>query len=361
MRLTRDTPGRRLAFIPDLLAVIGSLHNPLRARSRGQMKPEDRMRHGFKRLALALPVIIALGAAPARADDVLKLAVGQRGGWDTSISELGQRAGIFKRHGLTLELLYTQGSAETLQAVLSGSVDIGVGAGIMGALGAFSKNAPVRIIGAETTGAADLFWYVKADSPIRTLKDTDGRTLAFSGKGSSTDGIVTAFMKQYQLKAVPTATGGPAPTLTQVMSGQIAVGWSAPPIGLDLLDKGQIRVIATGNDATVFKGQTVRLLVTNAQALQRNADAIKRYLQAYRETIDWEYAGQDAVKVHADWLGIPEAISRRSRDDFFPKPALDPDRIVGLDTIVNDAVELKYTPAPLSPAQLAELIRIPPR
>jgi len=50
------------------------------------------------------------------------------------------------------------------------------------------------------------------------------RTIAFSGKGSSTDGIVTAYMKQYGLKAIPTATGGPAPTLTQVMSGQIDIG-----------------------------------------------------------------------------------------------------------------------------------------
>ena len=48
------------------------------------------------------------------ADDNLKIAIGQRGGWEQSVSELGQNKGIFKKHGLTLELLYTQGSAETL-------------------------------------------------------------------------------------------------------------------------------------------------------------------------------------------------------------------------------------------------------
>jgi ABC-type nitrate/sulfonate/bicarbonate transport system substrate-binding protein len=293
--------------------------------------------------------------------DTLKLAVGQRGNWDTSVSELGQRGGIFRRHGLALELLYTQGSAETLQAVLSGSVDVGVGAGIMGALGAFSKGAPVRIIGAETTGAGDLFWYVKADSPIRTLKDTDGKTVAYSGKGSSTDGIVTAYMKQYGLKAIPTATGGPAPTLTQVMSGQIDVGWSAPPFGLDLIDQNRIRVIATGNDASVFKGQTVRLLITNLQTLQARSDVIKRYMAAYRETVDWEYSDPAALRLYAEWLNIPPAIAQRSRDGFFPKPALDPDAIVGLATIVNDAVELRYAQAPLTREQLGELIQIPPR
>ncbi len=318
---------------------------------------------GFRRTGFGLAVLagLALAGSAALAEDTLKLAVGQRGNWDTSVSELGQRAGIFKKHGLALELLYTQGSAETLQAVLSGSLDIGVGAGIMGALGAFSKNAPVRVIGAEATGAADLYWYVKAESPIKALQDTDGRTIAFSGKGSSTDGIVTAFMRQYRLKAVPTATGGPAPTLTLVMSGQIDVGWSAPPFGLELIDQGRIRVIASGNDAAVFKGQTVRTLVVNLPALQARRDVIRRYLQAYRETIEWAYSDPAALKIYAEWLGIPEAIARRTRDGYFPKPALDPDAIVGLDTIVNDAVELKYTAAPLSKAQLAELIQIPPR
>jgi ABC-type nitrate/sulfonate/bicarbonate transport system substrate-binding protein len=313
------------------------------------------------RLAWALGAALALTASTASAQDTIKLAVGQRGNWDTSISELGTRGGIFKKHGLTLELLYTQGSAETTQAVISGSVDIGVGSGIMGVLGAFAKNAPVRVLGAETTGAADLYWYVRADSPIKTLKDTDGKTIAFSGKGSSTDGIVTAFMKQYDLKARPTATGGPPGTLTQVMSGQIDVGWSAPPFGLEQLDKGEIRIIASGNDAAVFKGQTVRLLAVNAQALQSRKAVLDRYLQAYRETIDWMYSDPAAIQQYAEWLKIPEAIARRTRDGFFPKDALNPDRIVGLDTIVKDAVELKYTAAPLTREQLAELIQIPPR
>lgn len=300
------------------------------------------------------------GLQPAVAQDKLKLAVGQRGNWDTSVSEVGQRAGIFKKHGLELEIVYTQGAGETLQATISGSVDIGVAAGIMGVLSAYSKGAPVRIIGAETTGAADLYWYVKADSPIKSLKDTDGKTLAYSTNGSSTHGIVTAFMKQYGLSAKPTATGGPPGTLTQVMSGQIDVGWAAPPFGLDQLDQKQIRIIASGNDADVFKGQTVRLLATTAPVLQGKKSAVDRYMKAYRETIDFMYTDA-GLKVYADWLNIPEAKARRTRDDFFPKQAIDPDRIVGLDTIVKDAVALKFTAKELTKEQLAELIQIPPR
>src|SRR6266576_7297993 len=101
------------------------------------------------RTALAAALGVALLGGTASADDTVKLAVGQRGKWDTSVSEIGQRAGIFKRHGLALELVYTQGAGETQQAVISGSVDLGIAAGVMGVLGAFSKRSEERRVGKE--------------------------------------------------------------------------------------------------------------------------------------------------------------------------------------------------------------------
>src|SRR6266705_3112820 len=121
-------------------------------------------------LAFVLMTATMATGSAVFAQDTLRLTVGQRGLWDTAISDVGQRAGIFKKHGLTLELLYTQGAGETQQAVISGSVEVGV----MGVLSAYSKGAPVRVIGAEATGAGDLFWYVKADSPVKTISDFNG-------------------------------------------------------------------------------------------------------------------------------------------------------------------------------------------
>jgi NitT/TauT family transport system substrate-binding protein len=310
----------------------------------------------------ALAALTLLGAAGvAVADDTIKLAIGQRGNWDTSVSEVGQLAGIFKKHGLSLEIVYTQGAGETQQAVISGSVDLGIAAGVMGVLSAYSKGAPVRVISAETTGASDLYWYVKADSPIKSLKDTDGKIIAYSTNGSSTHGVVTAFIKENNLTAKPTAMGGPAANITAVMSGQIDVGWAAPPFGLDQLDAKQIRIIATGNDAAAFKGQTVRLNIANANYLQTHKDVVARYMKAYRETVNYMYTDPQALKVYSDWLKISEAKAKRTRDDFFPRSSIEPDRITGLDLIVKDAVAMKFTATELTKAQLDELIQIPPR
>jgi NitT/TauT family transport system substrate-binding protein len=202
---------------------------------------------------------------------------------------------------------------------------------------------------------------VKADSPIKSLKDTDGKIIGYSTNGSSTHGIVTAFMSQYHLTAKPTALGGPSANLTAVMSGQVDVGWAAPPFGLDQLDAKQIRIIATGNDADAFKGQTVRLNITNANFLASHRAVVARYMQAYRETIDYLYTDPNALKVYSDWLKISEAKAQRTRDDFFPRPSVEPDRITGLDTIVKDAAALKFTATELTKAQLDDLIQIPPR
>src|SRR6187551_1769453 len=165
----------------------------------------------------AAAIAMATLTAPAAADDLVKMTIGQRGNWDTAITHLGDKAGIFKKHGLQLEMIYTSGSGETLQPVISGSVDLGFAVGTLGAMAAYSKGAPVRIIGAQATGAAD-YWYAKAASPIKTIKDANGHTIAFSTNGSSTNSVVRAFIDEFKLtSAKPMATGNPASTLTAVM------------------------------------------------------------------------------------------------------------------------------------------------
>jgi len=303
---------------------------------------------------------LLVGAVAARAQDTLKVAAGQRGNWDTTIAEVGQRAGIFKRHGITLEILWTQGGGETQQAVISGSVDIGVAPGIMGVLSAFSKGAPVRVIGAETTGASDLYWYVVADSPIKSLKDTEGKTIAYSTTGSSTHGVVTAFMKQYDLKAKPTATGGPPATYTMTMTGQIDIGWAVVPFGLAELQAGKIRVVARGPEVPTLRNQTIRVQVANANALKERKDVMVRFMRAYRESIDWMYANPLAVKYYAETIKQPEELVVMQRDQYNPKDALSPDRLSDLDQVMADAVEMKFLDAPLTKEQLAEFFQIPP-
>ena len=91
-----------------------------------------------------------------RREDQLRVAIGQINNWENQAPTLGQDAGIFKKHGLVLENVGTQGAGETIQAVISGSADIGAGVGVAGVMRAFSKGAPVRILAPMFTGTGDI-------------------------------------------------------------------------------------------------------------------------------------------------------------------------------------------------------------
>ena len=313
-----------------------------------------------KLFAVACAALLSTSMA-APAQDKLKLAIGQRGNWEQSVPELGQKQGIFKKHGLELELLYTQGGGETQQAVISGSVDIGLGVGLGGVMGAFSKGAPVRIIGNAMQGGFDVFWYVRADSPIKTMKDADGKTIAFSTNGSSTNIMALGLAKTFGVNAKATATGGAPATFTQVMSGQIDIGWSSPPFAVDAIEQGRIRAVARGSDVPNFKTQTLRVQIANLGALQAKKEVFARFMRAYRESLDWMYTGDEAVKMYANWLDIPLNVALKTREEFFPKANQDPDRIADIDVAVTDAVAYKFLSAPLTKQQLDELIVLQPK
>ncbi|MGA7610016.1 MAG: ABC transporter substrate-binding protein [Xanthobacteraceae bacterium] len=310
-------------------------------------------------LALALCTAVTL---PAAAQDTLKIAIGQINNWENQAPTLGQDAGIFKKYNLVLENFGTAGAGETVQAVISGSADIGGGVGLAGAMRAFSKGAPVRVILPAFTGTSDLYWYVKADSPIKSLKDaTDKNTIAYSTNGSSSNNIVLAFVEELGLKAKPTATGSPPGTLTSVMSGQIDIGWAAPPFGIKEINEGKIRIIARGSDVPSLRGQTVRVLIANADALDKKKDAILRFVKGYREAVDWMYSDPAAVEMYAKKTNMAPAIIRQSIDEFQPKATMQSDELKDLDGAMQDAVKLKFLEKPLTPEQLKVFVQIPPK
>jgi len=318
----------------------------------------------FKTLVSALGLIVplALACQPAAAEDQLKIAIGQINNWENQPPTLGQDAGFFKKHGIVLENFGTAGAGETIQAVISGSADIGAGVGAAGAMRAFSKGAPVRILAPAFTGTGDLYWYVKSDSKIKSLKDaTPETTIAYSTNGSSSNNIVVAFVSELGAKGKPTATGSPPGTLTAVMSGQIDIGWAAPPFGLKEIKEGKIRIVARGSDVPSLRGQTVRTLIVNLNSLKTKHDAIMRFMEAYREAVDWMYADPKAVEMYSVKMKLPVDLLKQSMDEFQPKATLQSDKFADLDGAVRDAVKLKFLDTPLTKEQLAELLQIPPR
>src|SRR5258708_27477074 len=131
-------------------------------------KEEHPMRSNAARTALSsclgVALVVLAGFVPVRAEDQLKVAIGQINNWENQAPTLGQDAGIFKRHNLVLENVGTQGAGETLQPVMSGSADLGACIGVARVIRAFPRGAPLLILLPSCTGTGDLSSSVIADS-----------------------------------------------------------------------------------------------------------------------------------------------------------------------------------------------------
>ena len=229
----------------------------------------------------------------------LKIAVGGRGIGETFVTEVGYKAGLFKKHNLALDIFYTDGGGETQQAVISNSAQIGVASGFLGAIGVFAKGAPVRIIGGSYTGGSQVFWYVPANSPIKSPQDLDGKTVAYSNNGSSTHAGVLALQKHYKVNFKPTPTGNAAATMTATMSGQVDVGWAGAPFGVAELEAGKTRLIMKSSDAPDFDKQTNRVIIANANELKARPDVFARFMRGYRNSLAWIYSTPEGLKAYA--------------------------------------------------------------
>lgn len=304
-------------------------------------------------LKFTLVASAVLLALPAQAQDKLTIASGARGNWETAAAELGMRSGIFKKHGLDVEVLWTQGGGETLQAVTSGSADLGIGLGLAAAMSAYVKGAPVRPIANASTGP-DIYWYVPAASPITSLKDAAGKTMAYSTMGSSSYVALLGLRKLYGVDVKPTGTGSPTATFTQVMSNQVDIGWAGPPFGIAQIRNGTIRVVAREAEVPEFQNQTVRVILGNLTLIQTRRKVLDEFRAAYAETLDWMYSDAAAMKAYSDFSGIAQDIALQVRDEFFPKKALELTSLAGVDYAMSDAVEMKFMREPLTKTQLDE-------
>lgn len=312
----------------------------------------------FRTITAGAVALACLAAAPAAALDKVRITNAQEGFWDQNFIEWGAEAGIFEKHGIDLEVIWTDGGANAQQAVISGSVDMSFGTGVLGVISAWAQGAPVEITAATMTGASDLFWYARADSGITSMADTQGRTVAYSRPGSSTNLIAAKLVEIAGTDAELVGIGGPAASLTAVMSGQIDVGWSSAPFGYDRIAAGELVRIATGNDVPGVAEQVVRVQIANRNFLQNNPDVVRRYFEAFRETLEWAYAEDEALQKWADIHGLDLETARQIRDEIYPREAVAPYPITGIEANVRDAVETGRLDAMLSPEDMERMLAV---
>ena len=312
--------------------------------------------HVLFRSMLLAGTAAAVVAGPALAADKVRLILSTKVVFEMEHGYAAKENGIFKKHNLDVPIIHGSGGAATLQTIITGSQDIAFGVGSLSVIGAFAKGAPVRVLGSTKRGAGDLYWYVKSDSKIMKLQDLgadDG--LAYSRPGSTTH-LATLFLKDsLNLKAKLVSTGGPSGSRTQLMSGQVATGWSVFPLNANLLREKKIRVVGTGSQAKDLEGLTIRVIAANSNWLDKNRAVAQRFIAAMQEGQKISYTSEKQMKAYAKrWkldyndLGEMAKFVPLDQSTFLP--------VGKLDMINELALKYKRTKKLLTKEQLHELV-----
>jgi len=294
--------------------------------------------------------------APALAADKVRLVNSTKVVFETEHPYAAKEAGIFKKYGLDVSVIHGSGGAASLQAILTGSQDIVWGNGVLGVLSAYSRGAPVRILGSNIRGVGDLYWYVKTNSAIKKFTDLKaGQEFTYSRPGSTTNLATIYIKKALGLKAKLVSVGGPSGSRTQLMSGQVATGWSVFPLGKNLLREKKIRIIGTGAAATGLNGVTIRVVAVNSRWLDKNRNVARRMMSALAEGRYRTYTNDSQMKAYAKRWKLNFDDVKDSRSDV---PLVDSTflPVARLDVINQIAVENKKIKNLLTEKQLHELV-----
>lgn len=317
------------------------------------------MRAIWGRRFAATLLALGMGANTAQAAEKVKAAIGQLGLWDTLITVFAVENGYYKELGLDVEYVKTQGGGETAQMIITGGADFGMTIGILSGIASYAKGAPVRIVSSEIVGTPDTFWYVRSDSALKTVNEINGRSVAFSRTGSGTHLTLLALTSHLKLEPKLVSTGGLPATRTQVMTNQVEVGWSVPPFNLDLIRKGEARILFKGDIVAPLADVSIRVNIANSNWLAKNRETAKKFMMGYHRALEWMYgAGKDEATQRFAKMNNLDIEVARDAVGFYKKEhnALAP--IQNLDKAVALAVQHNMIKEPLTVAQKNELVDI---
>src|ERR1700685_1116363 len=119
----------------------------------------------------ALAGLILAGAASAQT--TLRLGKAQANQFAFIPADVGVETGIFKKHGIDLDISAFAGDAKMTQALTAGSLDVALGG--CPSFAAIAKGAPMKAVGVFSSAPNIIMLVVLKDSPLKTAEDLKGR------------------------------------------------------------------------------------------------------------------------------------------------------------------------------------------
>ena len=281
------------------------------------------MKRGF--LAIGACVALALATFAGRADAETKLRVGkaQAGQFAFAPVHVGIEAGIFKKHGLEIEIANFGGDAKLLQALTADGVDIALGGGPTIAF--VQKGTPMLGIAALADAPGTIMMVVLKDGPVKTDDDLKGRTVSVSTAGSLTYWLAKELSRQKGwgndgIKIAPLGT--PTAQIAALRTGQIDGVVTETSSIFRLEEEGVGRVLVRFRDR--IKDFHVHAAFASKKMIASNPEAVRGFLAGWFETIRWmKDHKEQTVEIAARMADVPKSVAAKNYDEIMPVFSLD--------------------------------------
>ncbi len=269
-------------------------------------------------IVVAAAAGMVIGARTADAETAIRLGKAQANQFAFMPADVGVDTGIFKKHGVDLEISAFGGDAKMMQALTAGSIDIALGGGP--AFATIVKGAPMKAVAAGADAPNTIVLVVLKDGPIKTVDDLKGRTVSVSTAGS-----LTYWLTQQLSRAQGWGDDGIKITPLGLSEAQIAAlktkqvdGVTTDSVTVDkFVETGAGRVLVKFGDR--IKDFHVHVVYASNNLIANNPAGLKAFLAGWLESIAYMRSHrQETIDIAIKHMGVSPAVAAASYDDTMP-------------------------------------------
>lgn len=321
-------------------------------------------------LLIALMTLGLSGYATA-VPDRPKLKVGYAPGGGSVLTFLAQDQKLFDKEGVEVELVPFASSADGLNALNSGKIDIGISFGTAGPLTFITKGSDFSIIGGHLSGGHPVVALPGKAGKIRTIKDFKGKTVA-TPRLYTADVVWRGALKRAGVDPSRDVTiielKNPSAVLEAVKSGKVDVGIATSGSLLKARESG-LSIVGWSND--FFPQHPCCRIVAKGKAVREQPETYRAFLRAVlqAEKLKAEKPAL-AVDVNKRYLNIDDEMARVYTLEQHQETHVDPNRkgvaqmwheMKSIDYVTGELDLTRYINVDLYREALTELQRRNPK
>ena len=284
------------------------------------LRPPDAYGSARRKLGTLLlaSALLLPGALTPVAAETLRVGKAGRDAFSFVPADIGARTGIFRQHGVDIEISSFGGDARLQQAMAADGIDVGLGSGP--GLAFVVKGSPVKGIAAMAGPPLLFALVVRNDAAVASLDDLRGRKVGVSTVGSVTSWIISEVSRQkgwgYDgMAQVPIGDDANriAALKTRSLDGAIVNLAQA----LNFVQRGEGKVLLRFGE--LVKDFHIHVIFATDKAIAGKPEALRGFLKGWFQTIAFMRKNRnETVEIAKDVMGTDAPTTNAIYDELMP-------------------------------------------